>query len=63
MNIVFTIMAGGRHPVLVTIKRQGEGFHAKTLSTPNPVEAWSKTFNGAIDAIDKRAAYSADVAA
>jgi len=62
MNIVLTIMAGGRHPVQVAIKQQDGLFTAKILG-PNPVEVSAQTFNGAIDAISKRAAYSADVAA
>lgn len=63
MNIVMTIMAGGRHPVQVAIKQKDGLFYAKTLGEQNPVEAVSQTFNGAIDKLSAKVAHATDVAA
>lgn len=59
MNIVLTIMAGGRYPVRVAVKQVGEEFYARTMGN-QPVEAWDVTFNGVIAKIDRRAAHAAD---
>lgn len=58
MNIVMTIMAGS-HPVQVAVKQVKGSFEAKTLGQ-HPVEAKADTFNGVLDAIAKRVAYSVD---